>query len=68
MGLQGRYVFPVMGAFYVCFSYYLMRLFRRDSFRLGLAIAAAFVFVASDFPFFLYHATRNWFAILPPFF
>jgi hypothetical protein len=68
MALQGRYVFPVMGAFYVCFSYYLMRLFRRESLRLGLAIAAAFVFIALDFPFFLYHATRNWFAVLPPFF
>jgi hypothetical protein len=68
MGLQGRYVFPVIGAFYVWFSYSLMRLFRRESLRLGLAIAAAFVFVALDFPFFLYHATRNWFGMLPPFF
>ncbi len=68
MGLQGRYVFPVIGAFYVWFSYCLMRLFRRDILRLGLAIVAAVVFVVSDFPFFLYHATRNWFAVLPPFF
>ena len=68
MGLQGRYLFPVLGAFYVCFSYSLMRLFRSERLRLGLAIAVIFVFVASDFPFFLYHATRNWFAIMPPFF
>ena len=68
MALQGRYVFPVMGAFYVCFSYYLMCLFRRESLRLGLAISAAFVFISLDFPFFLYHATRNWFGLLPPFF
>ncbi len=68
MGLQGRYLFPVLGAFYVCFSYSLMRLFRSESLRLGLVGTAIFVFIASDFPFFLYHATRNWFAIMPPFF
>jgi len=68
MGLQGRYIFPVIGAFYVLFSYYLTHLFQRESLRLGLVGTATFVFIASDFPFFLYHATRNWFAITPPFF
>jgi len=68
MGLQGRYLFPVIGAFYVLFSYSLTHLFQRESLRLGLVCVATFVFIASDFPFFLYHATRNWFAITPPFF
>ena len=68
IGLQGRYLFPVLGAFYVLFSYYLTHLFQRESLRLWLVSAATFVFIASDFPFFLYHATRNWFAITPPFF
>jgi hypothetical protein len=68
MGLQGRYLFPVIGAFSVLFSYYLTHLFQRESLRLGLVCVATFVFIASDFPFFLYHATRNWFTIVLPFF
>lgn len=58
MGLQGRYIFPVMGSLCVLFSYYLVHLFRRESLQLGVVIAATIVFVASDFPFFLYYSIR----------
>jgi hypothetical protein len=68
VALQGRYLFPVTGPFYVLFTYYLMRLFSNERARLGLAVVAAFIFIASDFPFFLRHATREWFAIIPLFF
>ena len=67
IALQGRYLFPVTGPFYVLFTYYLMRLFSNERARLGLAVVAAFIFIASDFPFFLCHATREWFAIIPLF-
>jgi hypothetical protein len=31
--------------------------------RLGIFIAATLIFVVSDFPYFLIHATPEWFAI-----
>ena len=63
--LQGRYLFPVMGPVYVLSSYYLLRLFSGRHARLGIAAAAALVFIASDFPFFLAHATPEWFGMPP---
>ena len=62
IGLQGRYLFPVIGPIYVLSSYYLLRLFRREYARLALLIAAALIFIASDFPSFLVHVTPDWYA------
>ncbi len=62
MQLQGRYLFPVLGPIYVLSSYYLLRLFRGRYMRLGVFSAAAVIFIASDFPYFLLHATPDWFA------
>jgi hypothetical protein len=62
LALQGRYIFPVLGPVYVLSSYYLLRLFRSDYVRLGVAIAVSILFIASDFPFFLLHVTPDWFA------
>jgi hypothetical protein len=67
VALQGRYIFPVIGAFYVLFSFYLVQLFKGERARLVVALAAALVFILSDFPFFLYHVTPSWFAAFPKF-
>jgi hypothetical protein len=67
IALQGRYLFPVLGPFYVLFSYYLMRLFKRRGARLAAALTTTIVFAVSDFPFFLSHATPAWFTVLPRF-
>jgi hypothetical protein len=59
--VQGRYLFPIMGAMYAVSCYYLPRLFRNGSLRLSLTAAACFLFIASDLPYFLVHATPDWF-------
>lgn len=60
--LQGRYLFPVLGPVYVLSCYYLLRLFRADYIRLALALGTALLFIAYDFPWFLTHATPEWYA------
>jgi hypothetical protein len=62
IGLQGRYIFPVIGPIYVLVSCYLPRLFKGKAARLGTGIAAAFLFIAFDFPYFLARVTPDWFA------
>ncbi|HEY5512178.1 MAG TPA: hypothetical protein VIK40_00910 [Geomonas sp.] len=59
--VAGRYILPVMGPIYVFSSYYLLLLFKRRNLRLGLFLAAALVFILSDFPFFLSRVTPEWF-------
>jgi hypothetical protein len=61
--LQGRYIFPVIGPIYILSCYYLLRLLGGRYMRLGIFIAATLIFVVSDFPYFLIHATPEWFAI-----
>ena len=63
--LQGRYLFPVIGPVYVLLCHYLLRLFRAENARLAVALATALLFVAYDFPWFLAHATPEWYAWLP---
>ncbi len=62
IGLQGRYLFPVIGPIYVLVSCYLLRLFKGKAARLGTGIAAALLFIAFDFPYFLARVTPDWFA------
>jgi len=59
--LQGRYLFPVIAPVYVLMCHYLLILFRAEYLRLTVALATALLFVASDFPYFLMHATPKWF-------
>ena len=61
IALQGRYIFPVLGPIYVISSFYLPHLFRNERLRLGVSSAACIIFIASDFPYFLLHATPEWF-------
>jgi hypothetical protein len=62
-GLQGRYIFPVIGPIYALSCFNLLRLFPGRRLRLAIALAAAFVFIALDFPYFLVHVTPEWFAL-----
>jgi hypothetical protein len=61
LGLQGRYIFPVLGPLYIVSSYYLLRLFRSGYLRTGVLATACIIFIASDFPYFLFHVTPEWF-------
>lgn len=63
--LQGRYIFPVLTPIYVLASCYLARLFSGERLRVALALAAVLVFTAYDFPWFLAHATPQWYAWFP---
>ncbi len=63
-GVQGRYLFPVLGAMYVVSIYYLQRLFRNRNPRLILSAAACIIFIAYDLPFFLINVTGDWFTPL----
>lgn len=62
MTVAGRYIFPVMGPVYVVSCLYLLRLFKGEKMRLGLAVFAALVLILSDFPFFLAKVTPEWFS------
>ena len=64
VALQGRYVFPVIGALYVLSGFYLMRLFTGEKVRLAVAVLTTLSFVAMDFPFFLWHVSAEWFALV----
>jgi hypothetical protein len=63
--LYGRYLFPVLGPFYVLLCHYELRLFRADYIRCALAVATALLFISYDFPWFLMHATPEWYTWLP---
>ena len=63
--LYGRYLFPIIIPVYVLMCHYLLRLFRIGYIRSGLALAAALLFIIYDFPWFLAHATPEWFSWLP---
>lgn len=63
--LYGRYLLPVIVPVYVLGSYYLLQLFRDQRVRLALAAAVALLFISYDFPWFLAHATPEWYSWLP---
>jgi len=63
--VYGRYLFIVMTPVYVLLCHYLLQLFRADNIRFTLALATALLFMAYDFPWFLMHATPEWFEWMP---
>jgi len=63
--LQGRYLFPLLGPFFVLMCIYVIELFRPRYIRTGLALSTALLFISYDFPWFLAHATPEWFSRLP---
>jgi hypothetical protein len=62
IGLQGRYVFPVIGPVYVLMCHYLLSLFKKPRVQLAVAAMAALLFIACDLPLFLALAPRDWYA------
>ncbi|MDD2853502.1 MAG: hypothetical protein PHY09_16570 [Desulfuromonadaceae bacterium] len=63
--LYGRYLFPIMAPVAVLMCHYLLQLFRPEKTRLALALVAALLFIAYDFPWFLMHVTPEWYQWLP---
>lgn len=63
MGVQGRYVAPALVPAYLLAAEMLLRPLGR---RLGVAVMAAVaaVFVAGDLPYFLRHASAEWYTAL----
>jgi hypothetical protein len=63
--VYGRYLFIVMAPIYVLLCHYLLCLFRSEYVRTALALATALLFISYDFPWFLMHATAEWYRWLP---
>jgi hypothetical protein len=63
--VYGRYLFPIIVPIYLLLCHYLLQLFRNDYIRTALALATALLFISYDFPWFLMHATPEWFTWLP---
>lgn len=60
--LQGRYLLPILGSVYVLCCHYLLQLFRQERIGMTLAVLTAILFIGCDFPWFLTHATPQWYA------
>jgi hypothetical protein len=63
--VYGRYLFPILVPVYVLLCHYLLQLFRTGYVRSALALATALLFISYDFPWFLMHATPEWYTWLP---
>ena len=63
--VYGRYLFIVMAPVYVLLCHYLLQLFRANIIRFTLALATSLLFISYDFPWFLVHATPDWYTWLP---
>jgi hypothetical protein len=59
LALQGRYLFPVIHAGYAVLAYYLTS-FKSTRLNMAIATLVAFVFITSEFPWFLQHVTAGW--------
>lgn len=53
--LQGRYLFPVLGAFIVLFSYSFINLFKNTKIKLAILIILSAFFIWGDFVFFYFN-------------
>lgn len=60
LGVQGRYLFPVLVPAYLAMAHALLTPLRRWL-RIALLLAVAAVYLAGDLPFFLRHAGDPWF-------
>jgi hypothetical protein len=63
--VYGRYLFIVMAPVVVLLCHYLLSLFRYSLIRNTLALLTALLFISYDFPWFLLHATPEWFEWMP---
>lgn len=63
--VYGRYLFIVMAPAAVLMCHYLLCLFRFGPLRNSLALLTALLFITYDFPWFLLHATPEWYEWMP---
>lgn len=63
--VYGRYLFIVMSPAFVLLCHYLLCLFRSELLRTILALVTAMLFISYDFPWFLMHATAEWYSWMP---
>jgi len=63
--MYGRYLFLLLAPVSVLICRYLLLLCRSEQLRWSLALATALLFIAYDFPWFLLHATPEWYDWLP---
>lgn len=63
--VYGRYLFPIMAPACVLMCRYLLLLFRPEKIKLALTLIAVLLFIAYDFPWFLMHATPEWYQWMP---
>jgi hypothetical protein len=62
MGLQGRYLFPVLVPIWGLLAYYLITFLPRWA-QGSMAVVASGYFVFGDLPYFLWRATDRWFGL-----
>lgn len=60
LGVQGRYLFPVLVPAYLAMAHSLLSPLRRWL-RIALLLVVAAVYIPGDFPYFLRHAGDAWF-------
>jgi hypothetical protein len=60
IGVQGRYLFPVIVPVYVLIAQYLLTPFRKKI-QVALVVLVGSIFILGDFPYFYWHATQKWF-------
>jgi hypothetical protein len=63
--VYGRYMFIVMAPICVLLCHYLLCLFRAGLLRTALVLATSLLYISYDFPWFLKHATPEWYTWLP---
>lgn len=63
--MYGRYLFILLAPVVVLFCRYLLQLVRTSGARFVLAALVAVLFIGYDFPWFLGHATPEWYRWLP---
>jgi hypothetical protein len=61
LGVQGRYLFPVLVPTYLVAARFLLEPFRK-AIQIAVLIIITIVFVLGDFPYFLRHDSPNWYA------
>jgi hypothetical protein len=64
MGVQGRYLFPVLVPFQGLVAYYALTPFPRQA-QIALAWVIAVCFIYGDVPYFAQHVPPHWFATNP---
>jgi hypothetical protein len=61
VGLQGRYIFPVLIPAYALIAFYLMKGVQRQYLQWPVAGAIATYFIYAEFPWFLRWVPLDWF-------